>query len=163
MHINDNFAKLSEALFIADRHAREEVKLRAEMQNRLAAKEKREKEEALRLLAQRARDERMMPLTTHQQDRLEEREQHGYGLRDSDDEGPGDLRGDRGPSHRVAAAAAAVPARAVEGGEELEDEELEQLRLREEIRRERAKQRERELRMSMAGGAKAIERRQAKR
>lgn len=56
--INDNFAKLSEALFIADRHAREEVKIRAEMQSKLAAKEKREKEEKLRMLAQRAREER---------------------------------------------------------------------------------------------------------
>lgn len=43
--INDNFAKLSEALFIADRHAREEVKLRADMQVKLAQKEKKAKEE----------------------------------------------------------------------------------------------------------------------
>ncbi|KND00868.1 mRNA splicing protein PRP45 [Spizellomyces punctatus DAOM BR117] len=56
--INDNFAKLSEALFIADRHAREEVQIRSEMQSKLAAKEKREKEEKLRMLAQRAREER---------------------------------------------------------------------------------------------------------
>ncbi|KAJ3108475.1 mRNA splicing protein [Phlyctochytrium planicorne] len=58
VQINDNFAKLGEALAIADRHAREEVKVRAEMQSKLAAKEKKEKEEKLRMLAQRARDER---------------------------------------------------------------------------------------------------------
>jgi SNW domain-containing protein 1 len=56
--INDNFSKLAEALFIADRHARDEVKLRAEMQSKLALKQKKEKEEKLRLLAQQAREER---------------------------------------------------------------------------------------------------------
>ena len=42
--INDNFAKFSEALFVADRHAREEVRQRAIMQQKLAAKEKAAKE-----------------------------------------------------------------------------------------------------------------------
>jgi SNW domain-containing protein 1 len=42
-------------LYIADRHAREEVKLRAEMQAKLVEKEKKEKENRLRELAQRAR------------------------------------------------------------------------------------------------------------
>jgi SNW domain-containing protein 1 len=56
--INDNFSKLAEALFIADRHAREEVKLRAELQSKLALKQKKEKEEKLRMLAQQAREER---------------------------------------------------------------------------------------------------------
>jgi SNW domain-containing protein 1 len=56
--INDNFAKLSEALFIADRHAREEVKLRGEMQQNLVLKQKKDKEEKLRELAQKAREER---------------------------------------------------------------------------------------------------------
>ncbi|KAK7694040.1 hypothetical protein QCA50_003616 [Cerrena zonata] len=58
VHINDNFAKFSEALFVADRHAREEVRQRALMQQKLAEKEKAQKEENLRLLAQRAREER---------------------------------------------------------------------------------------------------------
>ncbi|KIL69875.1 hypothetical protein M378DRAFT_68651 [Amanita muscaria Koide BX008] len=58
IHINDNFAKFSEALFIADRHAREEVRQRALMQQKLAQKEKETKEENLRMLAQRAREER---------------------------------------------------------------------------------------------------------
>ena len=40
VHINDNFAKFSEALFVADRHAREEVRQRALMQQKLAQKEK---------------------------------------------------------------------------------------------------------------------------
>ncbi|KAI0748555.1 pre-mRNA-processing protein 45 [Daedaleopsis nitida] len=58
VHINDNFAKFSESLFVADRHAREEVRQRALMQQKLAEKEKAQKEENLRLLAQRAREER---------------------------------------------------------------------------------------------------------
>ena len=58
MHINDNFAKFSEALFVADRHAREEVRQRALMQQKLSEKEKAQKEVNLRLLAQRAREER---------------------------------------------------------------------------------------------------------
>ena len=56
--INDRFALFSEALFTADRHAREEVKQRALMQQKLAEKEKAQKEEHLRLLAQKAREER---------------------------------------------------------------------------------------------------------
>ncbi|KAK7967383.1 FAD binding domain-containing protein [Apiospora aurea] len=56
--INDKFASFSEALFMADRHAREEVKQRAVMQQRLAEKEKAQKEENLRMLAQKAREER---------------------------------------------------------------------------------------------------------
>ncbi|CAG8432801.1 11481_t:CDS:2 [Diversispora eburnea] len=56
--INDNFAKLSEALFAADRHAREEVRQRALMREKLSQKEKEEKEKRLRMLAQKAREER---------------------------------------------------------------------------------------------------------
>lgn len=56
--INDNFAKLSEALFIADRHAREEVQLRGEMVTKVAQQAKRDKEEKLRDLAMQAREER---------------------------------------------------------------------------------------------------------
>ena len=43
---------------MADRHAREEVRQRAQMQQRLAEKEKAQKEEHLRALAQQAREER---------------------------------------------------------------------------------------------------------
>ncbi|GKT84963.1 pre-mRNA-processing protein 45 [Colletotrichum tofieldiae] len=56
--INDKFAQFSEALYVADRHAREEVRQRAAMQQRLAEKEKAQKEENLRMLAQKAREER---------------------------------------------------------------------------------------------------------
>ncbi|KAE8380780.1 SKIP/SNW domain-containing protein [Aspergillus bertholletiae] len=56
--INDKFAQFAEALFTADRHAREEVRLRAQMQQKLAEKEKAQKEDHLRALAQKAREER---------------------------------------------------------------------------------------------------------
>ncbi|KAJ5913099.1 Pre-mRNA-processing protein [Penicillium tannophilum] len=59
--INDKFAQFAEALFTADRHAREEVQLRAQMQQKLAEKEKAQKEEHLRQLAQKAREERAGP------------------------------------------------------------------------------------------------------
>lgn len=58
VQINDKFAQFSEALFMADRHAREEVKQRALMQQRLAEKEKQQKEDHLRMLAQQAREEK---------------------------------------------------------------------------------------------------------
>jgi len=58
VQINDNFAQFSEALNLADRHAREEVRQRNLMQQKIAAQEKAEREENLRLLAQRAREER---------------------------------------------------------------------------------------------------------
>lgn len=56
--INDKFAQFSEALMTADRHAREEVKQRALMMQKLAEKEKMQKEEHLRMLAQKARQDR---------------------------------------------------------------------------------------------------------
>lgn len=56
--VNDNFAQFSEALFAADRHSREEVKLRAIMQQKLAEKERAQKEDQLRVLAQKAREDR---------------------------------------------------------------------------------------------------------
>jgi len=57
--INDNFAKLSESLYIAERNAREEVQKRAEIEKMLKMKEKEKKEEMLRRLAQEARAERV--------------------------------------------------------------------------------------------------------
>jgi SNW domain-containing protein 1 len=56
--INDRFAQFAEALQTADGHAREEVQQRQRMQQRLAEKEKEAKEENLRMLAQKAREDR---------------------------------------------------------------------------------------------------------
>lgn len=65
LHINENFAKLAEALYIADRKAREAVETRAQLERKLAQKEKEQKEEHLRQLAQKARDERAGIKTSH--------------------------------------------------------------------------------------------------
>ncbi|KAF5233920.1 hypothetical protein FAUST_7882 [Fusarium austroamericanum] len=56
--ISDKHAQFAEAVKMAERHAREEVQQRAMMQQRLAEKEKAQKEDNLRELAQKARAER---------------------------------------------------------------------------------------------------------
>jgi SNW domain-containing protein 1 len=58
VHINENFAKLAEALYIADRKAREAVEMRAQLEKKLAQKEKERKEDHLRMLAAEAREKR---------------------------------------------------------------------------------------------------------
>ncbi|CEP64835.1 mRNA splicing protein PRP45 LALA0_S14e00364g [Lachancea lanzarotensis] len=56
--INDGFTELSEALDTAEKDARRDVKLRAEAKRMLAEQDARDKEEKLRLLALKAREER---------------------------------------------------------------------------------------------------------
>lgn len=56
--INDKHAQFAEAVKMAERHAREELQQRSLMQQRLAEKEKAQKDENLRSLAQKAREER---------------------------------------------------------------------------------------------------------
>ncbi|XP_004535339.1 puff-specific protein Bx42 [Ceratitis capitata] len=58
VHISEKFAKMAEALYIADRKAREAVEARATLEKKLAQKEKEKKEDMLRMMAQRAREER---------------------------------------------------------------------------------------------------------
>ncbi|RWS30399.1 SNW domain-containing protein 1-like protein, partial [Leptotrombidium deliense] len=58
VHINENFAKLAEALYIADRKARESVEARAQYEKQAAKSEKEVKEKNLRELAKKAREER---------------------------------------------------------------------------------------------------------
>ncbi|KAL5978168.1 hypothetical protein ACLOJK_029285 [Asimina triloba] len=58
VQINDNFAKLSEALYVAEQKAREAVAMRSKVQRELLLKEKERKEQELRALAQKARSER---------------------------------------------------------------------------------------------------------
>ena len=56
--INDKFAQLAEALQTAERHAGDGIRQRARMQQRLAEKEKETKEEHMRMLAKKAREDR---------------------------------------------------------------------------------------------------------
>jgi hypothetical protein len=62
------------ALYIAERNAREEVEKRAHIQKKLAAKDKERKEDELRELAQRAREERAMAPPPQQLEELEREE-----------------------------------------------------------------------------------------
>ena len=131
VHINDNFAKFSEALFVADRHAREEVRQRALMQQKLAEKEKAQKEENLRLLAQRAREERA-----------------GIAPRAAPTES-------KPTAERVAAVQSALGGYGSESESDSEpseeDEDEEAARLRDQMRAEKRHERERELRMNNMG------------
>ncbi|KAF7558051.1 hypothetical protein G7046_g5899 [Stylonectria norvegica] len=56
--ISDKHAQFAEAIMMAERHAREELQQRSMMQQLLAEKEKAQKEDNLRSLAQKAREER---------------------------------------------------------------------------------------------------------
>lgn len=57
VHINEKFAKLAEALYIADRKAREQVEMRAQLEKKMLQKEKTRKEDSLKSLAKKAREE----------------------------------------------------------------------------------------------------------
>ncbi|KAL9084838.1 MAG: hypothetical protein Q9165_007906 [Trypethelium subeluteriae] len=83
--INDKFASFSEALLTADRHAREEVRQRAQMQQRLAEKEKLAKEDNLRQLAQQAREDRKR-YTSGSPDRSSRASSASYSRSDSEDD-----------------------------------------------------------------------------
>ncbi|BEI86090.1 hypothetical protein CcaverHIS002_0603770 [Cutaneotrichosporon cavernicola] len=126
--INDNFAKFAESLFVADRHAREEVRARAQMQQLLAQKEKTQKEDNLRLLAQKAREERSGGATGSGAPREIAAPSLGVGLggyASSDDESGS-------------------------GSDEESDDEA-AVREREAVREEKRREREKELRMSNMG------------
>ncbi|KFD70647.1 hypothetical protein M514_11260 [Trichuris suis] len=80
VHINENFAKLAEALYIADRKAREAVEMRSQLERRLAQKEKEEKEERMRMMAQKAREERagLRKEAKHEDEDVKERDNLRY-------------------------------------------------------------------------------------
>ncbi|XP_010456462.1 PREDICTED: SNW/SKI-interacting protein-like [Camelina sativa] len=56
--VNDDFAKLTEALYVAEQKAREAVSVRLKVQKEMVMKEKERKEQELRDLTQKARRER---------------------------------------------------------------------------------------------------------
>ncbi|KAG4105458.1 hypothetical protein H8356DRAFT_1634830 [Neocallimastix lanati (nom. inval.)] len=141
IQINPKFASFSEALSIADRHAREEVRLRANMQAKLAAKEKKEKEERLRMLAQRAREERAGLINNASSEYNERKERNES---ESESESGSDTRSESSRSehsHREH--------RSSRHRNESESER--KAKERDNLRRERQKQREREMRLSHMG------------
>eukprot|EP00538_Stauroneis_constricta_P012916 CAMPEP_0119560080 /NCGR_PEP_ID=MMETSP1352-20130426/13939_1 /TAXON_ID=265584 /ORGANISM="Stauroneis constricta, Strain CCMP1120" /LENGTH=590 /DNA_ID=CAMNT_0007607967 /DNA_START=109 /DNA_END=1881 /DNA_ORIENTATION=+ len=129
--INPNFATLSESLYVAERQARQEVKLRSQVQKKLAIQEKEKREEELRELANQARMERS-------------------GLADAQDDHDADDAADEGERKFPAAAAAAAAAK--DDGDDNADRVPETdddvaARQRERLRQERRKEREREMRL----------------
>ncbi|KAF9610794.1 hypothetical protein IFM89_024903 [Coptis chinensis] len=57
VQINDNFAKVQEALYVAERKSREAVAMRSKLQKEILMKEKDRREQELQALAQKARSE----------------------------------------------------------------------------------------------------------
>lgn len=145
IQINPKFASFSEALSIADRHAREEVRLRANMQAKLAAKEKKEKEERLRMLAQRAREERAGLINNNSNEYSKERRKERS---DSESGSNSESESDSG-SESSASEHSYKERRSSRHKEESENER--KAKERDNLRRERQKQREREMRLSHMG------------
>ncbi|KAI9032820.1 SKIP/SNW domain-containing protein [Phycomyces nitens] len=146
--INDNFAKFSEALYAADRHAREEVRQRNLMQQKLAQKQKETEEEKLRNLAQRAREERSglkpsssaaasadLPVPSNRPTAASLMPDY-----DSSDESGSDRSDDESNDSD-----------SDRRGRGRRDSDEAKARERDQLRRERQKQRERELRMNKMG------------
>jgi SNW domain-containing protein 1 len=139
--INSNFGTLSESLYVAERQARQEVKMRAQVQKKLVMQEKDQREDELRMLANQARLERSgfaagagekiqpPPIgggIVGQSAVSDDDEDAGGGNSDNDD------NGDASPPRR-------------RDREETDDEVA--AKQREKLRLERKRERERELRM----------------
>jgi len=134
VYINDNFAKLSESLYVADRHAREEVRQRALMQQKIAEKQKASKEENLRLLAQRAREERNVGPSSAAVAR------------------PGALKSALAAYGSDSESGSGSGSEAEKSDKEDEDDADEEARkIRDQMRRDKKQERERELRMNNMG------------
>jgi len=79
--INDQFAKFSEALFVAERSSRDALRIRQEIVSKAADKEKERKENSLAEMAQKAREERQhvgKPASQTEAAEVKERDQIRY-------------------------------------------------------------------------------------
>lgn len=162
--INDKFAQFAEALFTADRHAREEVRQRAQMQQKLAEKEKAQKEEHLRMLAQKAREERSAAASSRRESRARTRSMSGsrssspYSSRSATPNEEATAQGrrrvrreSRSQSRSMRGSHSPSPS----SRSPSEDEGA--ARERESLRRERRREAERELRQSRMGTERKIQ------
>ncbi|KAG5977301.1 mRNA splicing protein [Claviceps digitariae] len=133
--INDKHAQFAEAVKMAERHAREEVQQRALMQQRLAEKEKAQKDENLRSLAQKAREERAAAGRGR-----------GGGRRRSSDS-----RDSRSRSHSRSRSYS------YSGSSASDSEEDHEIREREKARREKQREEERKLRQNRMGAERRMQ------
>ncbi|XP_062963488.1 SNW domain-containing protein 1-like [Cynocephalus volans] len=72
VHIGEKFAKLTQALYTAERKAREAVETRAQVERKMAHKAKERREEKLREMAQKARERRAGTKTHVEKEEREE-------------------------------------------------------------------------------------------
>ncbi|KAG6224995.1 mRNA splicing protein [Claviceps purpurea] len=138
--INDKHAQFAEAVKMAERHAREEVQQRALMQQRLAEKEKAQKDENLRSLAQKAREERAAAAG------------RGRGRRRSLDSR--DSRDSRSRSYSRSRSRSYSESRSAASRSDDEDAEI---REREKARREKLRDEERKLRQNRMGAERRMQ------
>lgn len=131
--ISDKHAQFAESIKMAERHAREEVQQRALMQQRLAEKEKNEKEDNLRMLAQKAREDRANA----------QRGRH-------DSRGSVDSRDSRDSRSRSRSSYS-------DSRSERSDSEDSEVRERENARKERRKEEERKLRQNRMGAERRVQ------
>lgn len=157
--INDKFAKLSEALYIAEEEARVEVQARSKMQKRIVIKEKEAKEQELREKAAQARAQRAGLVSGGPADR-----DGGSGSdsdsssgADSSSDSDSDSRSDRkGRDKRREGTRSAGRSRSRSpvrrrGAAAGTNEEDEARRQRDRLRRDRRRERERDLRLQKLG------------
>jgi SNW domain-containing protein 1 len=133
------FAALSESLLLAERQARAEVHVRANVQHKLAQLDAQERETQLRMLAQKARSERSQN-KTNDDDSVEEDDDEDASLPESPKEPTN--RASTNASVSSSSSSASVPSHK---GKDPED--VVAARQREKLRVERKIQRERELRL----------------
>lgn len=141
VQINDNFARLSEALYVAESKAREAVEMRSKIQRELLLKEKERKEQELRQLAQAARLERAGGVATRTGEPAGGRRPVSSGsdvqLPGPPPGGPGGFEGEKRGETR-----------------EEKEERLKREAIREERRRERERERRLEAKEGSTGGGK---------
>ncbi|CAK7216353.1 mRNA splicing protein [Sporothrix bragantina] len=153
VEINDKFAQFSEALFMADRHAREEVRQRAQMQQRLAEKEKLQKEEHLRELAQQARAERANAAAGPSSSSRGRRRSRSRSYSGSD----ASYSRSRSRSRSSSSGGSGPRRRRRSDSGSGSDEEDRAVRAREEARREKRREEERKLRQSRMGAERRMQ------
>ena len=136
--INSNFATLAESLYVAEKQARQEVRMRAQVQKKLAMQEKDRREEELRELANQARLERSGLAATRKNDEDDDADDDSDGspprrhpIPDDDNDDDEEGQGTNSLDGR--------------GRKEETDEEV-AARQRERLRLERRREREKELR-----------------
>lgn len=134
--INNKFATLTEALYVAERKAAEDLRIRNQIRKKTALQEKEDREKDLREMALKARMERSGTISGTT---LEERSYYQPGQRDESPEGGRPDYYDNRSDHEE------------DLEEEPDDDETEEARrerlMREKLRIERRKERERELRL----------------